>query len=319
MQHKGSPMASDRAEELPSLPLDEWQDTLTTLHMWTQIVGKVRLAFAPMENHWWQIPLYVTARGLTTSPIPYGREIFQIDFDFFEHVLRAESSNGRQRTIPLAGHSVASFYHDLMAVLRSLGVHVKLWTVPVEVEEQIPFEQDETHHSYEPEYANRFWRMLFQADRVMKAFRGRFTGKASPVHFFWGSFDLAATRFSGRKAPPMESAFHVAKYVMEEAYADECSSCGFWPGQGLGEPAFYAYQYPEPEGYAAASIMPAEAYYHPTLKEFVLPYEAVRNAPNWEETILSFLQTTYEAGANLAHWDRTALESSFLIKPEFKQ
>jgi hypothetical protein len=314
-QKDSNPLAAQESAALPSLPLEPWQDTLTTLHLWTQIVGKIRLALAPMMNHWWQIPLYVTARGLTTSPMPYDSEILQIDFDFIEHILRVQSSSGAMRTIPLAGHSVAAFYRDLMAALHSLGVDAKIWTVPVEVEEQIPFEQDEKHAAYDPEDAHRFWRVLLQVERVMQVFRGRFTGKASPVHLFWGGFDLAATRFSGRGAPPNENAFHVAKYVMQEAYVDECSSCGFWPGEGLGEPAFYAYTYPEPPGYPAYPIKPAEAYYHPTLKEFILPYEQVRTAPKWEEVVLSFFQTTYEAGANLAKWDRDTLERSYLIKP----
>jgi hypothetical protein len=312
--------ASHSSQPLPDLPLGAWQDTYTTLHLWSQIVGKIRLALSPRMNHWWQTPLYVTARGLTTSPMPYGAEIIQIDFDFIEHVLRVQSSSGETRTIPLSARSsVADFYQELMAALHSLGVEVKIWTVPVEVAEQIPFNQDEKHSSYNPEDAHRFWRVLLQVDRVMKEFRGRFCGKASPVHFFWGSFDLATTRFSGRGAPPNENAFHVAKYVMQEAYADECSNCGFWPGVGLGEPAFYAYHYPEPPGYQAYPMRPAEAHYHPTLKEFILPYEAVRTAPNWEEIVLSFFQSTYEAGANLARWDRSTLERSFLIHPASSQ
>jgi hypothetical protein len=310
---------SQAVETLPDLPLDQWQDTLTTLHLWTQIVGKIRLALAPMMNHWWQIPLYVTARGLTTSPMPSGREILQIDFDFIDHTLRVQSNSGETRVIPLAGHSVATFYRDLMAALDSLGVDVKIWTVPVEMEERIPFEQDEKHAAYDPEYAHRFWQALLQMDRVMKIFRARFCGKASPVHFFWGSFDLATTRFSGRRAPLLQKAYHVATYVMQEAYADECSSCGFWPGEGLGEPAFYAYHYPEPPVYAQFRIQPTGAYYHPTLREFILPYEAVRQLPNWEAVVLSFFQSTYEAGANLAKWDRDTLEHSLLIKPDISQ
>ena len=309
-------MSKDALVSLPALPLEAWQETYTTLHMWTQIVGKIRLALAPMTNHWWQATLYTTARGLTTSTMPYGAQILQIDFDFIDHTARVMSSSGDERAVSLVGHSVASFYKDLMAALESVGADVSIWTVPVEVEEQIPFEQDDKNSAYDPEYAQRFWQVLLQVDRVMKIFRARFCGKASPVHFFWGSFDLAATRFSGRRAPLNDNAFHVAPYVMEEAYADECSSCGFWPGAGLGEAAFYAYQYPEPPGYADYPIRPEGAYYHPTMKEFVLPYEAVRAAPNWEETLLSFFQSTYEAGANLAKWDRSSLESSFLIKPD---
>lgn len=307
---------SHASEQLPSLALDRWQDTLTTLHMWTQVVGKVRLALAPPVNHWWQIPLYVTARGLTTSAMPTRRATLQIDFDFIAQTLQVQSSSGETRVIPLAGHSVATFYRDLMAALHSLGEDVKVWSVPVEVEEQIPFEQDEKHAAYDPEYARRFWQVLLQADRVMQIFRGRFCGKASPVHFFWGSFDLATTRFSGRSATPSENAFHVAKYVMQEAYSAECCSCGFWPGQGLGEPAFYSYTWPEPPGCPTYPIQPAQGYYHLGLKEFILPYEAVRTAPDWEDLVLSFFQTTYEAGANLAKWDRDRLERSFLIGPD---
>ncbi len=300
---------------LPDLPLEGWQDTCTTLHLWTQIVGKIRLALSPMMNHWWQVPLYLTASGLTTSPMFAGREILQIDFDFVKHILRVQSGSGETRTFSLAGHSVASFYRDVLSSLHELGADVKIWPVPVEVEEQIPFEQDEKHASYDPDAARRFWEVLVQVDRVMKTFRSRFCGKASPVHFFWGSFDLAATRFSGRAAPPNEKAFHVAPSVTQEAYCAECSSCGFWPGEGLGEAAFYAYHYPEPPGYAQKAIQPTAAYYHPTLREFVLPYQAVRQLPDWEAVLQSFFQSSYEAGANLANWDRNSLEQSFLIKP----
>lgn len=303
-------------EPLPDLPLDQWQSTCTTLHLWTQVVGKVRLALTPMMNHWWQSTLYPTARGLTTSPMAFGNEIVQIDFDFIEHVLRLQSNSGETRRFPLAGHSVAGFYRDLMSALHELGVDVQIWAVPVEVEEQIPFDKDEKHTSYDPDAARRFWQALVQVDRVMKVFRSRFCGKSSPVHFFWGSFDLATTRFSGRRAPLIQTAFHVALSVMQEAYIEECSSCGFWPGEGLGEPAFYAYHYPEPSGYVDYSIQPAAAFYHPTLREFILPYNAVRQLADWESVLLSFFQSTYEAGANLANWDRDAFERSLLLKPD---
>ncbi len=302
------------SEILPSLPLADWQETCTTLHLWTQIVGKIRLALAPMVNHWWQVPLYLTARGLTTSPMPAGQQadathpIVQIDFDFIDQVLRVEHSSGETRILPLASRPVAVFYRELMDSLYAQDVPVKIWPVPVEMEERIPFDQDYTHIVYNPEQANRFWRVLLQVDRVMKVFRGRFRGKSSPVHFFWGSFDLALSRFSGRKAPPIDHAYHVAKYVMVESYSAEESSCGFWPGTGLGEAAFYAYSYPEPSGYNEYPIQPAQAYYHPDLGEFILPYEAVRTSPNWETLVLSFFQTTYEAEANLAQWDRETLE-----------
>jgi hypothetical protein len=304
---------STSQDAFPSLPLEAWEDTHASLHMWAQIVGKIRLALAPMVNHWWHTTLYLTARGMTTSPMPNGSEVVQIDFDFIDHRLHIHSSSGATRSLPLVARPVADFYHAVMQALNSMGVEVEIWTVPVEVEERIPFDQDQAHTAFDPEYAHRFWRVLLQADRVMKEFRGRFCGKASPVQFFWGSFDLAASRFSGRRAPIMEKAYHVAKYVMQEAYVDEISSIGFWSGVGLGEPAFYAYNYPEPPGYAQSAIQPAEAYYHPDLKEFILPYEAVRTSGAWEEALLSFFQTTYEAGANLAHWDRAALEQSFLI------
>jgi hypothetical protein len=300
---------------LPDLPLKDWQDTATSLHLWTQIVGKIRLQLSPMLNHWWQTTLYLTSRGLTTSPMPAGNETVQIDFEFIEHVLQIQNNSGAVRTLNLAARPVADFYHEMMDGLQSLGVQVDIWTVPVEMEEQVPFEQDKIHTAYDPEYAHRFWEILFHVDRVMKEFRSRFKGKASPVHFFWGSFDLNATRYSGREAPAMNSAFHVAKYVMQEAYANEVSSCGFWPGEGLGEPAFYAYNYPEPPGYADSPIQPAQAYYHPNLKEFILPYEAVRTSITWEDDLLSFFQSTYEVGANLAKWDRATLERSFLVPP----
>jgi hypothetical protein len=303
-------------DAFPSLPFEAWLDTQTSLHMWTQIVGKIRLALSPMVNHWWQTTLYLTARGITTSPMPYGSEVIQIDFDFFDHVLKIHSSRGATHSLPLVARPVADFYRDVMEALNSMGVEVEIWTVPVEVEERIPFEQDQKHTAYDPAHAHRFWRVLLQADKVMKTFRGRFCGKASPVQFFWGSFDLAASRFSGRRAPIMERAYHVAKYVMQEAYVDEISSCGFWPGAGLGEPAFYAYTYPEPPGYAQYPIQPAAAYYHTDLKEFILPYEAVRTSGAWDQVLLSFFQTTYEAGANLADWDRATLERSFLISPD---
>lgn len=300
----------------PSLPLEAWEDTYSSLHMWMQIVGKIRLALSPMVNHWWHTTLDLTARGMTTSPMPYENDMIQIDFNFIDHVLQIHKSSGSTQTIPLAARPVADFYRDFMQALRSMGVEVDIWTLPVEVEERIPFEQDRIHTAYDPEYAHRFWRVLLHADRVMNEFRGRFCGKASPVQFFWGSFDLAASRFSGHSAPIMEKAYHVARYVMQEAYVDEVSSVGFWPGAGLGEPAFYAYIYPEPPGYAQYPIRPAEAYYHPDLKEFILPYEAVRTSGAFDEVLLSFFQSTYEAGANLAAWDRTALETSFLISPD---
>ena len=294
----------------PELPLAAWKDTLDTLHMWTQVVGKVRLARAPAVNHWWHVPLYVTARGLTTSPIPDGRRTFEIRFDFLDHELRIETSDGATRTLPLAPRSVAEFYRELMTALDELGLATRIWSRPVEVVEAIPFEQDHGHASYDPEYARRCWEILVQADRVLTIFRGRFLGKASPVHFFWGSFDLAVTRFSGRRAPEHPGGIpNLPDRIAREAYSHEVSSCGFWPGGGpVPEPVFYAYSYPEPDGFAASRAEPEPARYSAELREFILPYEALRTADRPEEMLLSFLQTTYEAAADLGRWDRAALE-----------
>lgn len=294
----------------PALPLAEWRDTLDTLHMWTQIVGKTRLALSPMENHWWQVALYLTPRGLTTSTIPDGARTFAVDFDFLDHRLSVQTSDGITRTISLAPRSVADFYREYTATLTSLGVMAPIRPVPVEVVTAIPFAEDETHASYDAGAVNRFWRMLVAADRVFKTFRGGFIGKASPVHFFWGSFDLASTRFSGRPAPPHPGgAPNCPPYVMEEAYSHECSSVGFWPGGGtIDEPAFYAYVYPEPAGYADYRVSPGAAFYSPDLREFILPYEAVRRARAPEDTLLEFCQSTYDAAADLGQWDRAALE-----------
>jgi hypothetical protein len=294
----------------PALPLAEWQDTLATLHMWTQIVGKTRLALAPMENHWWQIALYVTPRGLTTSAMPYGERTFAVDFDFIDHVLVVQTSDGTTRKLALAPRSVADFYAEYMAVLRALKLEVKLMASPVEVQIAIPFADDREHATYDPDAAHRCWQILLQVDRVLKRFRGRFLGKASPVHFFWGSFDLAATRFSGRPAPLHPGgAPHCPDYVMVEAYSHECSSCGFWPGAGpIAEPAFYSYAYPEPAGYADHPVRPEGAYYHRDMREFVLPYELVRRASAPDHMLLEFFQSTYEAAAEHGHWDRAALE-----------
>jgi hypothetical protein len=299
-----------RNEIWPPLPLAEWQDTCTTLHRWTQIVGKVRLAQAPMLNHWWQVPLYVTTRGLTTSPIPYGDISFEIGFDFLDHELRMQTSDDKVRTLVLKPRSVADFYREFMAALHALGLEVKIWNMPVEVPDPIPFDEDTRHHSYVPEQAQRFWRVLKQADRVLQQFRGGFLGKCSPVHFFWGSFDLAVTRFSGRSAPPHPGGIpHVADWVTRLAYSHEASSCGFWPGGGsLPEPVFYAYAYPEPDGFSTHPVRPNAAYYHNEMREFLLPYEAVRRAANPDAMILEFAQSTYEAAAVHGHWDRNALE-----------
>jgi hypothetical protein len=294
----------------PELPPDSWRDTYATLHMWTQIVGKTRLALAPMQNHWWQVALYLTERGLTTSPIPSGSRTFAVDFDFLEHNLCVRTSDGAALRLPLRPRAVADFYTDYMALLGSLGLAVKIWPVPVEVESSIRFTEDRTHASYDPESATSLWRLMAQADQVLKRFRGRFLGKASPVHFFWGGFDLAATRFSGRRAPLHPGGVpNVGDWVMHEAYSHEVSSMGFWPGSGpVSEPVFYAYAYPEPDGFRSYPVKPTAAHYSEELREFVLPYEAVRTAASPDETLLDFAQTTYAAAADSGKWDRAILE-----------
>jgi len=294
-----------KPESWPALPLEAWQDTRDTLHMWTQIVGKVRLALSPLINHWWQVPLYVTARGLTTSAIPYRDGIFEVEFDFLSHNLIIRTREGLSRSIPLAPRSVADFYKEFMAALRSLGIDVKIWRMPVEIPNPIAFDQDVQHASYDPEYASRFWRILVLVDTIFQEFRSGFIGKNSPVHFFWGSFDLAVTRFSGRRAPKREGADSITR----EAYSHEVISAGFWPGGGdMKGAAFYAYAAPEPAGYAQAAVQPGKAFYHPQMKEFFLMYDDVRLDPSPRSALLAFLQSTYDAGANLAKWDRAELE-----------
>ena len=294
----------------PSLSLAAWQDTYSTVHRWTQIVGKIRLALAPNLNHWWQSTLYVTSRGLTTSVIPYGIRTFQISFDFLDHQVQIETSDGIIERIPLTSRSVADFYQNVMTALSEIGIEVRIWTMPQEVAEPILFEQDERHRTYDPEYAQRFWQILVQVDRVMTEFRSRFIGKSSPVHFFWGSFDLAVTRFSGRRAPEHPGGVpNMADWVTREAYSHEVSSCGFWPGGGsVEEPVFYAYAYPAPEGFQDYRVQPKEAFYSLQMQEFILPYEAVRQAEDPDAMLFAFLQSTYEAAANLGHWERAALE-----------
>ena len=297
------------SEPWPSLPWPAWRDTCATLHMWTQIVGKIRLAQAPMANHWWQVPLYVTCRGLTTSPMPYGARSFAIDFDFVDHALKIQTSDGASDGFPLRPLSVAAFYRDIVDRLQALGLGVRIWPVPVEIPQPIPFAEDHEHCAYDAAYAQRFWRVLVQAERILSEFRARFCGKVSPVHFFWGSFDLAVTRFSGRAAPPHPGAPNVADRVTREAYSDECSSCGFWPGgPDMEQPIFYAYAYPPPPGFAAAPVRPAAAFYSREMGEFILPYDAVRQAQSPDETLLAFAQSTYDAAADLGHWDRVRLE-----------
>jgi hypothetical protein len=294
----------------PGLPLQAWSDTYATLHLWTQIVGKIRLAQTPWTNHSWHVTLYVTARGLTTGSIPYGTRAFQIDFDFIAHELQIRCDDRRVAGFPLEAQSVASFYRRLKAEMKKLGLEVKINPKPNEVADATRFDQDEAHAAYDPYYAGRFWRVLLQSDRIFKIFRARFIGKCSPVHFFWGAPDLAVTRFSGRLAPAHPGGVpNLPDRVAREAYSHEVSSCGFWPGGGpAAYPAYYSYAYPEPEGFAKVPIKPATAYYNTDLREFILPYDEVRQANSPEDTLLDFLQTTYEAAAKLAHWDRASLE-----------
>jgi hypothetical protein len=296
---------TDRSENWPALPLSEWADTYATLHMWSQIVGKVRLALSPRVNHWWEVPLYVSGRGLTTSPIPYEKGIFEVQFDFIDHKLDIVTTSGEIRSMRLIPRSVADFYADFMEMLRSLGINVKIWKMPVEVPHPIRFDQDRTHASYDAEYAHRFWRILASVDSVFKEFRSRFLGKASPVHFFWGSFDFAVTRFSGRRAPERPGADRITR----EAYSHEVISVGFWPGGGeMKDTAFYAYAAPEPAGFGDRPVRPAKAFYNKQMSEFFLMYDDVRTAGSPGESLLEFCQSTYEAGADLGKWDRANLE-----------
>ena len=293
----------------PELPLNAWRDTYDTLHMWMQIVGKTRLALAPMENHWWQVPFYVTVRGLTTSPMPHRNTSLSVDFDFISHELIVQVSDGARRSLPLAPMTVADFFAQYLQTLHGLGIDPVIYATPVEVETATPFAQDSKHAGYDRDAAQCCWRILADTMRVMSSFRGRFTGKQSPIHFFWGSFDLAATRFSGRRAPKHPGgAPNCPDWVMVEAYSHECSSCGFWPGDGASQlPAFYAYAYPEPQGYAQRSVeLPAA--YDLKAREFLLPYAGLRTAAQPDEMLLRFFQATYEAAADLGRWDRAALD-----------
>jgi hypothetical protein len=301
---------SASSDAWPTLALDAWKDTYASLHMWTQIVGKIRLVQSPWINHSWHTTLYVTSRGLTTGPIPHGSRVFQIDFDFIDHALTVQSHDGRSGRVALQPQSVATFYAHLMAVLDKLGLHVDIYRRPMEVPEPIPFDEDETHRAYDSDYANRFWRILVQADRIFTTFRAPFVGKCSPVHFFWGAADLAVTRFSGRSAPAHPGGIpNLPDWVTREAYSEEVSSCGFWPGGGpIPYAAFYSYAYPEPPGFAAASVGPGGAFYSTELHEFVLPYDSVRESESPDATLLQFLRTTYAAAADLSAWDRGALE-----------
>lgn len=300
----------------PALPYEAWGDTAATLHLWTQIVGKVRLTQMPWINHSWHVTLYVTARGLTTSPIPYETRTFQIDFDFIDHRLLIQTADGPARTIALRPMSVADFYGQVLAAMRELGLNVSINTTPNELADPIPFDEDEVHAAYDPEYANRFWRVLAQTERVFQQFRAGFGGKVSPIQLFWGSFDLAVTRFSTKRAPEHPGGIpNLPDWISREAYSHEVSSAGFWPGSDQSPtPFFYSYAYPEPEGFSAAAIEPSAAHYSDAFREFILPYDAVQQSPSPDETLLAFLQSTYDVAANLGSWDRSELE--FKLPPE---
>ncbi|MFZ0708130.1 MAG: DUF5996 family protein [Candidatus Korobacteraceae bacterium] len=298
-------MQTSNALELPPLPLADWKDTQATLHMWMQIIGKVQLALTPLVNHWWNVTFLLTARGMETQALHYAGGTLEIIFDFLEHNLVIVTSQGETRVLPLRPQTVADFYHEVMRALSDLGVEVKIWPVPVEVQNPIAFEKDIVHHSYDRDAVTKFWHIFSWADAVLKEFRARFIGKSSPVHFFWGSFDLAVTRFSGRRAPERPGADRITR----EAYSHEVSSAGLWPGGGaITGPAFYSYAAPEPQGFAEQKVKPSQAFYHPEMKEFLLMYDDVRQALAPREALMDFLQSTYVAAADLAHWDRNALE-----------
>jgi len=297
--------AADRPECWPALPLSSWKDTYATLHMWTQIVGKVRLRLTPIENHWWNVPLYVTARGLGTSRIAYGDRAFELRFDFKRHELVLETSDGQWKALPLKPRSVAEFHEEFMELLRLAGIEVKIWRMPVEIPDPIAFDEDRVHASYDPKAVEKFWRILLSVDTVFKQFRARFIGKSSPVHFFWGSFDLAVTRFSGRRATERPGADSMTR----EAYSHEVSSVGFWPGSGnVQDAAFYSYAAPEPPGFKDERVRPDGAFYDRQLGEFLLMYDDVRKAESPTATLLEFCQSTYEPAATLGKWDRRSLE-----------
>ena len=306
-----STVLSDASECWPPIRLKDWQDTYATLHMWTQIVGKIRLELTPKVNHWWNVPLYLSSRGLSTSLIPYRDRTFDMEFDFVQNQLVVRTSDPETASVALRPQSVADFYRQLMAALRSLGIEVNIWKMPVEVADPIPFDQDHRHNSYDAEQVRRLWRILLSVDSTFQVFRSRFVGKSSPVHFFWGSFDLAITRFSGRRAPPRNDSDPVLRKIMQEAYSHEVISAGWWPGSGdIQEAAFYCYAAPAPAGFADQSVLPPEAFYHSGMGEYLLMYDAVRQSPSPSATLLNFLQSTYEIGATAGKWDRQALEAA---------
>ena len=301
----------DSSECWPSLRLDEWKDTYATLHMWTQIVGKIRLELTPKVNHWWNVPLYVSSHGLTTSLIPHGSRHFDMEFDFFANQLVIRTSDAKRAAVTLAPRSVADFYQEVMAALRSLNIEVKIWKLPVEVADPIPFDRDTVHAAYDADAVRRLWRILLSVDGVFNVFRSRFVGKSSPVHFFWGSFDLAVTRFSGRRAPERSDTDPVLRKIMEEAYSHEVISAGWWPGSGqIQDAAFYCYAAPAPPRFAEQPVRPAEAFYHEDLGEYLLMYDQVTRAESPSGVLMEFLQSTYEAAATTGKWDRAALEAA---------
>lgn len=300
---------TEKGEVWPALPQAEWSESCATLQLWMQIVGKVRLELTPALNHCWNVTLYPTARGVTTGPMPHGTRMLQIDFDFLAHELVMETSDGGQETMVLQPMTVAAFYTQVRTALERLGTPVKIWHMPMEVANPVAFEQDHTHKAYDPEYAQRFWRVLLQATRVISVFRARFLGKVSPVHLFWGAMDLACTRFSGRTAPEHPSMPGLPDRVTRDAYSHEVSSCGFWPGApGVADAMFYSYAYPEPKGYREYAVRPAGASWNEQMGEFVLPYEAMRTSADPDAALMEFLESTYEAAAETAGWDRKGLE-----------
>lgn len=304
-------LSASRSSDWPELTWSEWHETSATLHLWFQVIGKIKLALAIPTNHWWHCTLYPTCRGLTTSPMPYGARMLQIDFDFLSHELLFQTSDGLQERLKLEPMTVADFYARVMDRMDRLSMPVVIDRLPSEMADPIPLDEDTEHRSYDAPYAARFWQALLQIDRVFTVFRSRFIGKVSPVQFFWGGLDLAVTRFSGRRAPLHGPVPNIPDFVVQEAYSHEVSSCGFWPGgEGLPEAIFYAYAYPSPPGFKDAPVQPAKAYFHEPLQEFILPYEAVRQADNPDACLLEFLQSTYEAAANLAEWDRAGLETT---------
>jgi len=293
----------------PELNYADWADTLATLHRWTQIAGKMRLALASPVNHWWHVPLYLTARGLTTSPMPHGEHVYELGFDFIDHMFVAACSDGGLRVVRLEPKPTAQFWREAMQAMAEIGLKVKIRPQPSEIPDAEPLDRDETHRSYDPDYAARFWRVLSLSERVMTAFRGRYLGKSSPVHFFWGSFDLAVTRFSGREAPLHPGSPLMPDWITREGYSHEQASAGFWPGgPASGQAVFYAYAYPEPEGLKEATVLPAAARFEPAMGEFLLPYDEVRASADPEAMLTDFLQSTYAATADLGGWDRAALE-----------